>query len=84
MALKDFYEGETAKLIVAEMSRGKGLITSQDLKSYKTKERPIIQFKYKDYSIVSMPPPSSGGVLLAQMLKMVEKFPDEGLWFCDS
>lgn len=70
-----FYEGETAKLITEEMKRGNGLITTSDLKNYKTKERKPIEFDYKGYQIVSMPPPSSGGVLLWQMLKMVEKRP---------
>ncbi|MCW3107308.1 MAG: ggt [Segetibacter sp.] len=70
-----FYEGETAKLIVAEMQRGKGLITLDDLKKYKTKERKPLEFDYKGYTVVSMPPPSSGGVLLMQMLKMVENRP---------
>jgi len=70
-----FYEGETAKLIVAEMQRGKGLITLNDLKNYKTKERKPLEFSYKGYTVVSMPPPSSGGVLLWQMLKMVEDRP---------
>jgi gamma-glutamyltranspeptidase/glutathione hydrolase len=70
-----FYEGETAKLIVAEMQRGKGLITLNDLKNYKTKERKPLEFSYKGHTVISMPPPSSGGVLLMQMLKMVEKRP---------
>ncbi|HLL44030.1 MAG TPA: gamma-glutamyltransferase, partial [Segetibacter sp.] len=70
-----FYEGETAKLITAEMQRGNGLISLDDLKNYKTKKRKPIEFDYKGYRIVSMPPPSSGGVLLWQMLKMVEKRP---------
>lgn len=70
-----FYEGETAKLIVAEMKRGNGLINLDDLKNYATKERKPIEFDYKGYTIVGMPPPSSGGVLLWQMLKMVEKKP---------
>lgn len=70
-----FYEGETAQLIVAEMKRGNGLITLADLKLYKTKERTPLQFDYKGYTVVNMPPPSSGGVLLMQMLKMVEKRP---------
>ncbi|MGI8635494.1 MAG: gamma-glutamyltransferase [Segetibacter sp.] len=70
-----FYEGETAKLIVAEMQRGKGLITLNDLKGYKTKERKPLEFNYKGYTVVSMPPSSSGGVLLMQMLKMVENRP---------
>ncbi|MEJ7676718.1 MAG: gamma-glutamyltransferase [Segetibacter sp.] len=70
-----FYEGETAKLITEEMKRGKGLITLDDLKNYKTKERKPVEFDYKGYTIIGMPPPSSGGVLLWQMLKMVEKRP---------
>lgn len=70
-----FYEGETAMLVTEEMKRGNGLITLDDLKNYKTKERKPIEFDYKGYTIVSMPPPSSGGVLLWQMLKMVEKKP---------
>ena len=70
-----FYEGETANFIVAEMQRGKGILTLEDLKSYKTKERKPLEFGYKGYTVVSMPPPSSGGLLLAQMLKMVENRP---------
>ena len=72
---KGFYEGETARLIVEEMERGKGLITLNDLKNYKTKQRVPISFDYKGYTIVTMPPPSSGGILIQQMLKMVEKRP---------
>jgi len=70
-----FYEGETAKLIVAEMQRGKGLITLNDLKNYKAKQRDPLTFNYKGYTIVSMPPPSSGGIIIGQMLKMVENRP---------
>lgn len=70
-----FYEGETAKLIADEMERGAGLISLQDLKDYKAVERPVIQFDYKGYTIISMPPPSSGGILLQQMLKMLEDRP---------
>lgn len=70
-----FYEGETAKLIVAEMQRGEGVITLNDLKHYSTKERKPLEFDYKGYRVVGMPPPSSGGVLLQQMLKIVENRP---------
>ncbi|HUQ96968.1 MAG TPA: gamma-glutamyltransferase, partial [Chitinophagaceae bacterium] len=70
-----FYEGETAKLIIAEMKRGTGLINEIDLKNYTAKWRPAHQFQYKGYTVVSMPMPSSGGVLLHQMLKMVEDKP---------
>ena len=65
-----FYAGKTAELTVAEMKRGNGIITLKDLKSYKSVERKPIVFDYKGHEIVSMPLPSSGGILLAQMLKM--------------
>lgn len=67
---KGFYEGKTAQLIVDEMKRGSGIITLNDLKNYKVVERKPITFNYKGTEIVSMPLPSSGGILLAQMLKM--------------
>ncbi len=70
-----FYEGETAQLIVAEMQRGNGLITTADLKAYKAKERKAEVFPYKNYTIVTMPLPSSGGVALQQMMGMVEPYP---------
>lgn len=72
---KGFYEGETAKLIVDEMQRGKGLITLSDLKNYKCKERKPVEFDYRGYHVISFPPPSSGGILIAQMLKIIEKYP---------
>lgn len=67
---KEFYEGRTSQLIVSEMKNGNGIIQSQDLKNYKAKERKPLVFDYKGHQIVSMPMPSSGGTLLAQMLKM--------------
>lgn len=67
---KGFYEGKTAELIFAEMKRGNGIITLNDLKNYKVAERKPIVFDYKGNEVVSMPLPSSGGILLAQMLKM--------------
>lgn len=67
---KGFYEGENAQLLVEEMKRGNGIISLQDLKEYRTKERKALSFDYKGNEIVSMPMPSSGGILLAQMLKM--------------
>lgn len=73
--LAGFYEGETARLIEAEMKRGKGIISLQDLKTYKAKWRTPHSFAYKGYTIISMPMPSSGGVLLNQMMKMVEDRP---------
>lgn len=70
-----FYEGPTAALIVAEMQRGGGIITLEDLKGYKAKWREPHRFQYKGYEIVSMPMPSSGGLLLHQMLGMIAPFP---------
>lgn len=67
---KEFYHGKTAQLILTEMKLGNGIIQAQDLKNYKTKERKPLTFDYKGHQIVSMPLPSSGGTLLAQMLKM--------------
>lgn len=67
-----FYEGETARLIVDEMKRGGGIINYEDLKNYKAKPREPHQFSYKGYKIVGMPMPSSGGLLLNQMMKMIE------------
>ena len=69
---KGFYEGETAKLIVEEMKRGGGIITPQDLKNYRAKFREPHVFDYKGYKIVGMPMPSSGGILVHQMMKMIE------------
>jgi len=68
--LKGFYEGKTAELLVSEMKKGNGIITSEDLKNYKVAERKALEFDYKGNQVVSMPLPSSGGLLLAQMLKM--------------
>lgn len=70
-----FYEGTTAQLVIEEMKRGGGIITLDDLKNYKAKWREPHQFMYKGYTVLSMPMPSSGGVLLHQMMKMIEERP---------
>jgi gamma-glutamyltranspeptidase / glutathione hydrolase len=68
-----FYEGETARLIEKEMKYGKGLISAEDLKNYKAIAREPVVFTYKkDYTIITMPLPASGGILLPQMMRMVE------------
>jgi len=73
---KGFYEGETARLIVEDMQRGKGIINYEDLKNYNAKEREPVVFDYKkDYTIITMPLPSGGGVLLPQMMRMIEDQP---------
>lgn len=72
---KEFYEGKTARLIVEEMKRGSGIITMNDLKNYKAKWRKPLVFDYRGHTIITMPLPSSGGVLINQMLKMIEPYP---------
>lgn len=70
-----FYKGKTARLIVAEMKRGNGIIRIKDLKNYQAKTRTPSFTKYKEYEILTMSLPSSGGVLLPMMLQMTEQFP---------
>jgi gamma-glutamyltranspeptidase/glutathione hydrolase len=67
-----FYEGETARLMIEEMKRGGGIISYEDLKNYRAKFRDPHSFNYKGYKIVGMPMPSSGGLLLNQMMTMIE------------
>lgn len=70
-----FYEGETAQKIIAEMQRGNGIITLQDLKNYRAKERKPAAFDYRGYTVETMPLPSSGGVVLQQMLGILQNYP---------
>lgn len=70
-----FYEGKTADLLVAEMQKGHGIITHEDLKNYNAVWRDPIVGEYKNYKIISMPPPSSGGVCLMQILEAIEDYP---------
>ncbi len=70
-----FYKGKTADLIVAEMKRGNGIITHQDLIDYQAIWRNPIVGYYKGYKVISMPPPSSGGVALVALLQSVENYP---------
>jgi gamma-glutamyltranspeptidase/glutathione hydrolase len=69
-----FYEGPTADRIITAVRDAGGLMARDDLKNYRAIERPVIRATYRGYDIVSMPPPSSGGVLLAQMLNVLEGF----------
>ena len=69
-----FYEGVTADLIVAEMARGGGLVSRTDLAEYRAVWRTPVLGTYRGHQIVSMPPPSSGGALLIQMLNMLEPY----------
>ncbi|MGH7531440.1 MAG: gamma-glutamyltransferase, partial [Gemmatimonadales bacterium] len=69
-----FYRGQIADLIVAEMARGGGLITKSDLLRYRAKWRPPVELTYRGYTIYSMPPPSSGGVTMGEILNILEGY----------
>ncbi len=70
----EFYEGETARLIVADMKRNNGLMTMADLNGYVAKQREPLRGNYRGYGIISMPPPSSGGAVLIEMLNILEGY----------
>lgn len=70
-----FYKGAVADSLLAEMKRGKGIINADDLKSYKAVWRKPITGDYKGFNIITMPPPSSGGIALIQLLKSIEPYP---------
>ncbi len=72
---KGFYEGKTAEWIVKEMKSGNGIISLEDLKNYESVWRKPITGNYKDLKIISMPPPSSGGIALVSLLHSVENYP---------
>ncbi len=69
-----FYKGEVARRILAEIKRGGGILSQQDLDAYQVLERQVAHGTYRDHRIVSMPPPSSGGVHIVQMLNMLESY----------
>src|SRR2546429_847885 len=69
-----FYDGSIAHLIVREMARGGGLITRQDLAHYAAKWRDPVEIRYRGYTIYTMPPPSGGGVTLAEILNVMEGY----------
>ncbi|MDP2054837.1 MAG: gamma-glutamyltransferase, partial [Acidobacteriota bacterium] len=73
-----FYEGETAALIEKEMKANGGLITVGDLKAYEAKKRGVVTGTYRGYDIYGMPPPSSGGMAIVQMLNVLEGFDLKG------
>lgn len=68
-----FYKGETARLLAKHMAENGGIITEEDLAKYESIERAPVTGTYKDYDIISMPPPSSGGASLIQMMNMMEQ-----------
>ena len=71
---EEFYKGETAKKMVDFIQKRGGIISMEDLSKYEAKWRTPIVFKYKDLKVISMAPPSSGGITLQQILRMVEPF----------
>ena len=74
-----FYRGETARLIVEEMRRSGGLITAEDLTAYQARERAPVVGSYRGFDVISMPPPSSGGTALIEMLNLLEGFDMAGM-----
>ncbi|NNM23528.1 MAG: gamma-glutamyltransferase, partial [Flavobacteriaceae bacterium] len=71
----DFYQGETARILIEFIKSKGGIISSEDLKAYEALLREPVVFEYKDLRLISMSPPSSGGIVLAQMMKSVEGYP---------
>jgi gamma-glutamyltranspeptidase/glutathione hydrolase len=78
----EFYRGETAQLLVTEMSKNGGLITLEDLANYKVKVREVLHAKYEsgghDWEVLTAPPPSSGGVAIIEALNMLQSVPLKG------
>lgn len=72
---KGFYEGETAAKLVNAVQEAGGIMTLEDLKNYKVVEREPVRGEYRGYEVVSMPPPSSGGVHIIEMLNVLQQFP---------
>ncbi|MES2353967.1 MAG: gamma-glutamyltransferase [Pseudomonadota bacterium] len=72
---KAFYEGEIARKLIAEMNRHGGLISGDDLKRYRVVEREPAVGDYRGYKIISMPPPSSGGTHIIEILNLLERYP---------
>jgi gamma-glutamyltranspeptidase/glutathione hydrolase len=70
----EFYGGQTARMIVDDVKRHKGLITLTDMENYVAKERQPVTGQYRGYKVISMPPPSSGGVVLIEMLNILEGY----------
>lgn len=72
---QEFYKGETAEKLVSYLQKRGGIITMEDLAAYEAKWRDPIEFEYNDLKVISMSPPSSGGIVLAQIMQMIEPYP---------
>ena len=70
-----FYAGKTARLLIREMKRGNGIVSPGDLKEYTSVSRIPLTADYNGYKIITVPPPSSGGIILIQLLKMIDPYP---------
>ncbi|MGI8565353.1 MAG: gamma-glutamyltransferase [Pyrinomonadaceae bacterium] len=81
---REFYEGRTAQLIAADMKRNAGLMTLEDLRSYTAKEREPLRTTYRGHEVISMPPPSSGGIVLIEMLNILEGYDLKGMGWSSS
>ena len=73
--IEGFYSGKTARLIVKEMRRGNGIMSEQDLSDYRSVSREPLTAEYKDYKVITVPPPSGGGIIIIQLLEMTEPYP---------
>ena len=78
---RGFYQGPVAAAIVAASRSGKGILTQEDLDKYETRERAPVECDYRGYHIVSAPPPSSGGVILCEILNVLEGYPLQELGY---
>ncbi len=74
LGAKEFYTGQTAHMIADDMKAHNGLITLEDLKNYQAKERTALRGTYRGYEVITMPPPSSGGIVMLQVLNMLEGY----------
>ena len=81
---QEFYEGRTAQLLAADMREHGGIITLDDLKNYRAVSREPLKGSYRGYDLLSMPPPSSGGIALFEMLNILERFPLASMGFDSS
>src|SRR5438552_1736020 len=76
---REFYTGKTAQMIAADMKAHRGLITLEDLRNCQPKERTALTGSYRGYKIITMPPPSSGGIVMLQVLNMLEHYDIRGM-----
>jgi gamma-glutamyltranspeptidase/glutathione hydrolase len=74
-----FYSGKTSQLLLKEMKRGNGILSKEDLNEYRSVSRVPLSVNYRDCKIITLPPPSGGGIILIQLLEMIESYP-VGIW----